>query len=199
MKKITLIIIATLFGFSSIVAKADNKVTIQLKWVTQAQFAGYYVAQDKGFYADEGLEVTILPGGPDVVPPQVMAGGAGVVTGSALGRAGGTATYDFINDLVRAAGGIEQPSQNADPGMQALAEMRNSAMFTTMAAGLGPAFSAARPVVGKILGLGQDGSAMSKLADKYGIPIGISISVIVPSASTIVKTIYSMPSIIFTT
>ena len=53
-----------------------NKVTIQLKWVTQAQFAGYYVAQDKGYYADEGLDVTILPGGPDVVPPQVMAGGA---------------------------------------------------------------------------------------------------------------------------
>ena len=113
---------------------------------------------------------------PGTVYKKVMAGGAGVVTGSALGRSGGTATYDFINDLIRAAGGIEQPSQNADPGMQALAEMRNSAMFTTMAAGLGPAFSAARPVVGKILGLGQDGSAMSKLADKYGIPIGISIA-----------------------
>ena len=113
---------------------------------------------------------------PGTVYQKVMAGGAGIVTGSALGRAGGTATYDFINDLVRAAGGIEQPSEKADPGMQALAEMRNSAMFTTMAAGLGPAFAAARPVVGKILGLGQDGSAMSKLADKYGIPIGISIA-----------------------
>tara|TARA_R110000787_G_scaffold115688_2_gene225718 strand:+ start:806 stop:3742 length:2937 start_codon:yes stop_codon:yes gene_type:complete len=113
---------------------------------------------------------------PGTVYKKVMAGGAGVVTGSALGRAGGTATYDFINDLIRAAGGIEQPSETADPGMQALAEMRNSAMFTTMAAGLGPAFAAARPVVGKILGLGQDGSAMSKLAEKYGIPIGISIA-----------------------
>ena len=113
---------------------------------------------------------------PGTVYQKVMAGGAGIVTGSALGRAGGTATYDFINDLVRAAGGIEQPSETADPGMQALAEMRNSAMFTTMAAGLGPAFSAARPVVGKILGLGQDASAMSKLGEKYGIPIGISIA-----------------------
>ena len=76
MKKLILTVIAVIFSVSSIVAQAADKVTIQLKWVTQAQFAGYYVAQDKGYYADEGLEVTILPGGPDVVPPQVMAGGA---------------------------------------------------------------------------------------------------------------------------
>ncbi len=50
-------------------------VTLQLKWVTQAQFAGYYVAQAKGFYEEEGLNVTILPGGPDVAPTQVIAGG----------------------------------------------------------------------------------------------------------------------------
>ena len=53
----------------------DNKVALQLKWVTQAQFAGYYVAQDKGFYDEAGLDVTILPGGPDVAPAQVLAGG----------------------------------------------------------------------------------------------------------------------------
>ena len=50
-------------------------VTLQLKWVTQAQFAGYYVAKDKGFFEEEGLNVTILPGGPDVAPTQVIAGG----------------------------------------------------------------------------------------------------------------------------
>jgi NitT/TauT family transport system substrate-binding protein len=50
-------------------------LTLQLKWVTQAQFAGYYVAKDKGFYEEEGLDVTILPGGPDVAPTQVLAGG----------------------------------------------------------------------------------------------------------------------------
>ena len=43
-------------------------MTLQLKWVTQAQFAGYYVAQAKGFYEEEGLNVTILPGGPDIAP-----------------------------------------------------------------------------------------------------------------------------------
>jgi len=56
-------------------AHAADKVTLQLKWVTQAQFAGYYVAKDKGFYKDEGLDVMIKPGGPDVAPEQVLAGG----------------------------------------------------------------------------------------------------------------------------
>jgi len=55
-------------------AAAEN-VTLQLKWVTQAQFAGYYVAQAKGYYKDAGLEVTIKPGGPDIAPEQVIAGG----------------------------------------------------------------------------------------------------------------------------
>jgi NitT/TauT family transport system substrate-binding protein len=56
-------------------AQAADDVTLQLKWVTQAQFAGYYVAAAKGFYEEEGLNVTILPGGPDVAPTQVIAGG----------------------------------------------------------------------------------------------------------------------------
>ncbi|MGU3574360.1 ABC transporter substrate-binding protein [Brucellaceae bacterium C25G] len=56
-------------------ALAADKLTLQLKWVTQGQFAGYYVAKDKGFYEEEGLDVEIKPGGPDVAPPQVIAGG----------------------------------------------------------------------------------------------------------------------------
>ncbi len=56
-------------------AIAADDVTLQLKWVTQAQFAGYYVAQDQGFYEEEDLNVTINPGGPDIAPPQVLAGG----------------------------------------------------------------------------------------------------------------------------
>ncbi|MGR3615725.1 MAG: ABC transporter substrate-binding protein [Paracoccaceae bacterium] len=61
-------------------AMAADEVKLQLKWVTQAQFAGYYVAKDKGFYNDEGLDVTILPGGPDIAPTQVLAGGGADVT-----------------------------------------------------------------------------------------------------------------------
>lgn len=56
-------------------AQASDEVTLQLQWVTQAQFAGYYVALDKGFYEEEDLDVTIKPGGPDIAPPQVLAGG----------------------------------------------------------------------------------------------------------------------------
>jgi NitT/TauT family transport system substrate-binding protein len=63
------------FGLSLATAHAADKVTIQLKWVAQAQFAGYFVAKEKGFYKDAGLDVTINPGGPDVAPPQVIAGG----------------------------------------------------------------------------------------------------------------------------
>src|SRR5687767_6359807 len=50
-------------------------VTLQLKWVTQGQFAGYYAALEQGYYEDESLNVTIRPGGPDIVPEQVVLGG----------------------------------------------------------------------------------------------------------------------------
>ncbi|WP_350334289.1 ABC transporter substrate-binding protein [Coralliovum pocilloporae] len=61
-------------------ASAADDVTLQLKWVTQAQFAGYYVALENGFYKDEDLNVTIKPGGPDIAPTQVLAGGGADVT-----------------------------------------------------------------------------------------------------------------------
>jgi len=61
-------------------AQAADDLTLQLKWVTQAQFAGYYVAQDQGFYEEENLNVTIKPGGPDIAPTQVIAGGGADVT-----------------------------------------------------------------------------------------------------------------------
>ena len=66
---------AAMFALSAASAGAADKVTLQLKWVTQAQFAGYYVAADRGFYEEEGLEVEIKAGGPDIAPPQVLAGG----------------------------------------------------------------------------------------------------------------------------
>ncbi|MDA0963268.1 MAG: ABC transporter substrate-binding protein [Proteobacteria bacterium] len=67
-------------GLAAAPAFAADEVKLQLKWVTQAQFAGYYVALDKGFYEEEGLDVTILPGGPDIAPTQVLAGGGADVT-----------------------------------------------------------------------------------------------------------------------
>ncbi|MCP4825716.1 MAG: ABC transporter substrate-binding protein [Shimia sp.] len=67
-------------GVSASIAQAADDVTLQLKWVTQAQFAGYYVALENGFYTEEDLNVTIKPGGPDIAPTQVLAGGGADVT-----------------------------------------------------------------------------------------------------------------------
>ncbi len=53
---------------------AKKKVTLQLKWVTQAQFAGYYAAKKKGYYDEEGLDVNIKVGGPSITPEQVVLG-----------------------------------------------------------------------------------------------------------------------------
>ena len=47
-------------------APEKTDVSIQLKWLPQAQFMGYYVALDKGYYTDLGLNVTIVPGGGDI-------------------------------------------------------------------------------------------------------------------------------------
>jgi len=62
-------------GASTGIAGAADALTLQLKWVTQGQFAGYYVAKEKGYYDEANLDVTIKPGGPDVAPEQVIAGG----------------------------------------------------------------------------------------------------------------------------
>jgi NitT/TauT family transport system substrate-binding protein len=55
-------------------AKLD-KLTVQLKWVTQSQFAGYYAAVTKGYYKAFGLDVTLKVGGPSITPEQVVASG----------------------------------------------------------------------------------------------------------------------------
>jgi NitT/TauT family transport system substrate-binding protein len=54
---------------------AVDEVSLQLQWFIQAQFAGYFAAQDKGFYADQCLDVTIVEGGVDIVPQQQLADG----------------------------------------------------------------------------------------------------------------------------
>ena len=75
MKKLTTLLLASAVSLSAFSAIAADKVTLQLKWVTQAQFAGYYVAKDKGFYEEEEIDIEIKPGGPDIAPAQVLAGG----------------------------------------------------------------------------------------------------------------------------
>mgnify|MGYP001811686612 CR=1 FL=1 len=74
-RKFMTVLLAGAMSLAASAAMAADKLTLQLKWVTQAQFAGYYVAKDKGFYKEENLDVEIKPGGPDIAPVQVLAGG----------------------------------------------------------------------------------------------------------------------------
>ena len=75
MKKLLATTVIGAMTFAAGLAQAADDLTLQLKWVTQAQFAGYYVALENGYYGDEDLNVTINAGGPDVAPAQVIAGG----------------------------------------------------------------------------------------------------------------------------
>jgi NitT/TauT family transport system substrate-binding protein len=87
MKKIMMALMAGAMSLSAAQAIAAEKVVLQLKWVTQGQFGGYYVAKDKGFYEEEGLDVEIKPGGPDIAPEQVIAGGGADVVVAWMGGA----------------------------------------------------------------------------------------------------------------
>ncbi|PRR84489.1 ABC transporter substrate-binding protein [Clostridium vincentii] len=53
-----------------------DKVNLQLKWLPQSQFMGYYVAASKGYYEDEGIDINILPGGSDIIAEQNVSNGA---------------------------------------------------------------------------------------------------------------------------
>jgi NitT/TauT family transport system substrate-binding protein len=110
MKKTMMVLLAGAFSLAAFQALAADKVTLQLKWVTQAQFGGYYVAKDKGFYEEEGLDVEIKPGGPDIAPEQVIAGGGADVIVDWMG--GALAARDKGVNLVN----IAQPFKKA--GMQ---------------------------------------------------------------------------------
>lgn len=110
MKKLIVSMLAGAFSLASAHAWAADPVTLQLKWVVQGQFAGYLVAKDKGFYEEENLDVTIKPGGPDIAPEQVIAGGGAdvVVTWMAAGLAARDKGVNLVN--------IAQPYKKA--GMQ---------------------------------------------------------------------------------
>jgi NitT/TauT family transport system substrate-binding protein len=66
-------------------AKEPVKASLRLKWLTQAQFAGFYYAQAKGFYKDEGIDLTINPGGPNLLTENLVATGS-----DTFGLSGGT-------------------------------------------------------------------------------------------------------------
>jgi NitT/TauT family transport system substrate-binding protein len=101
-------------------------VTLQSKWVPQAQFAGYYAAVDQGFYEDEGLEVTIRAGGPDIVPEQVVLGGQAEFGIDWLDNL--LATRDQGQDLVNIAQVFARSGMTeitwADSGLDSISDLR---------------------------------------------------------------------------
>lgn len=69
------IIIFLAFSVFSCNEKEPSRINVRLKWAYQAQFAGYMVAENKGFYKEEGLDVSILPAGPDIKSFMTVANG----------------------------------------------------------------------------------------------------------------------------
>jgi len=107
-------------------AKLD-KVTLQLKWVTQSQFAGYYAAKSKGFYKAFGLDVNFKLGGPSITPEVVVASGQAQIGVDWLPSL--LATRDTGTNLVNIAqmfarsGMTELTWKNS--GITSIAKMRN--------------------------------------------------------------------------
>jgi NitT/TauT family transport system substrate-binding protein len=101
-------------------------VTLQLKWVTQAQFAGYYAALEQGYYEDEGLDVTIKPGGPDIVPEQVVLGGQAEFGLNWLDNT--LATRDQGGEIVNVAQVFARSGMTevtwADSGLESITDLR---------------------------------------------------------------------------
>ena len=108
MKKLTTGLLAGVMALSAFAVQAADELTLQLKWVTQAQFAGYIVAKAKGFYDEADLDVTILPGGPNIAPEQVIAGGGADIIvdwmgGAAAARDKGVPLVNIAQPFKRAA------------------------------------------------------------------------------------------------
>ncbi len=107
-------------------AKLD-KVTLQLKWVTQSQFAGYYAAVAKGYYKAFGLDVTLKVGGPSITPEQVVASGQAQIGLDWLPSL--LATRDTGTKLVNIAQMFARSGMTEltwkDSGIDSIAKMRN--------------------------------------------------------------------------
>ncbi|MGB3417402.1 MAG: ABC transporter substrate-binding protein [Mesorhizobium sp.] len=99
MKRLIVSMLAGAMSLAAVQSWAADQVTLQLKWVAQGQFAGYFVAKDKGFYEEEGLDVDIKNGGPDIAPEQVIAGGGAdvIVTWMAAALAARDKGVNLVN------------------------------------------------------------------------------------------------------
>src|SRR5271169_5803249 len=168
MKKLCWGLLGTAALFAVGAAQAADKVTLQLKWVTQAQFAGYYVAKDKGYYKDEGLDVTIKPGGPDVAPEQVLAGGGADVVvdwmpGALAAREKGAPLVNIAQPFKRS--GMEMTCR-ADTGVKTPADLKGRTLGVWFSGNEYPFLSWMSK-----LGLKTDGSAGGVKVLKQGYAV----------------------------
>lgn len=77
MKRLLILMSVVLIGITSCKNdQGEEKVNLRLKWAYQAQFSGYLVAKEKGFYKEQGLDVNIQPAGPDLKPYSTVAAGS---------------------------------------------------------------------------------------------------------------------------
>jgi NitT/TauT family transport system substrate-binding protein len=107
--------------------KKLDTVTLQLKWVTQSQFAGYYAAKSLGYYKAFGLDVNIKVGGPSITPEQVVASGQADIGLDWLPSL--LATRDTGTNLVNIAQMFARSGMTEltwkDSGIDSIAKMRN--------------------------------------------------------------------------
>ena len=103
-----------------------DAVTLQLKWVTQAQFAGYYVALENGYYAEENLDVTIRPGGPDK-PAEAENISARIIMadGTRIALRANTASVALDADMATLSGDVSMASTS---GFTVVTETLNTAL-----------------------------------------------------------------------
>jgi len=108
-------------------ARKLDKLTVQLKWVTQSQFAGYYAAVTKGYYKAFGLDVTLKVGGPSITPEQVVASGQAQIGVDWLPSL--LATRDTGTKLINIAQMFARAGMTEltfkDSGITSIAKMRN--------------------------------------------------------------------------
>ena len=131
MKKYMIFAVGAIVAITASIVNAADNVTVQLKWVTQTQFAGYYVAQDKGFYEAEGLNVTIKAGGPDIGPMSVLAGGGADVAVDWMPSALAAREQGFANVNIAQpfAGSGMMLVCRKDRGVNSLADLKGKNLY----------------------------------------------------------------------
>ncbi len=101
-----------------------QQIRLQLQWLPQAQFAGYYAAVDQGYFEEEGLEVEIIPSGGDIVPQDALASGdvdyAIAWVPKVLGSIEGGANLTNIAQIFQRSGTLQVA--NADSGIDSVAD-----------------------------------------------------------------------------